>query len=200
LQLVILSSGSRDTTIVNHDVRVAEHIVGRLGGHTAEVCGLKWSPDGLQLASGGNDNLVNIWDVNNRDIETPLFSLNAHTAAVKALAWCPFQPNTLATGGGTADKTIRTWNTTTGACLTATHTSSQVSQLMWSTNYRELISAHGFNPVNAASKNMLTIWKYPSMTRVADLTGTVLPFFYILFFIFLCFILKHKSNFFIIRT
>ena len=27
-----------------------------------EVCGLKWSASGQQLASGGNDNLIHIWD------------------------------------------------------------------------------------------------------------------------------------------
>jgi WD40 repeat protein len=57
-----LSSGGRDSTIVHHDVRSARHKVGTLRGHTQEVCGLKWSPSGTQLASGGNDNLLNIWD------------------------------------------------------------------------------------------------------------------------------------------
>jgi cell division cycle protein 20 (cofactor of APC complex) len=50
----ILSSGSRDSMIFNHDVRVAQHHVGTLRGHTLEVCGLKWSHDGTELASGGN--------------------------------------------------------------------------------------------------------------------------------------------------
>ena len=27
-----------------------------------QVCGLRWSPWGTQLASGGNDNLLNVWD------------------------------------------------------------------------------------------------------------------------------------------
>lgn len=27
-----------------------------------QVCGLKWSPDGRFLASGGNDNMLNIWN------------------------------------------------------------------------------------------------------------------------------------------
>jgi len=31
---------------------VAEPKVGALYGHTQEVCGLKWSPSGNQLASG----------------------------------------------------------------------------------------------------------------------------------------------------
>mgnify|MGYP002832786725 CR=1 FL=1 len=58
----LLSSGGRDSQVVHHDVRVAEHKVGVLRGHTQEVCGLRWSPWGTQLASGGNDNLLNIWD------------------------------------------------------------------------------------------------------------------------------------------
>ncbi|KAJ3328507.1 ubiquitin-protein transferase activating protein [Kappamyces sp. JEL0680] len=58
----ILSSGARDGSIWNHDVRIANHKTAELLGHTAEVCGLAWRPDGALLASGGNDNLVQIWD------------------------------------------------------------------------------------------------------------------------------------------
>ena len=52
-----------------------------------EVCGLKWSHCGGQLASGGNDNILCIHDSNFR----LQHKINAHQAAVKALAWCPFQ-------------------------------------------------------------------------------------------------------------
>jgi cell division cycle protein 20 (cofactor of APC complex) len=31
-------------------------------GHTGEVCGLRWRKDGELLASGGNDDVVNVWD------------------------------------------------------------------------------------------------------------------------------------------
>lgn len=54
-------SGSRSGHIHHHDVRVADHHIGTLTAHAQEVCGLKWSPDGRYLASGGNDNLVCIW-------------------------------------------------------------------------------------------------------------------------------------------
>eukprot|EP00657_Telonema_sp_P-1_P009222 TRINITY_DN3413_c0_g1_i1.p1 TRINITY_DN3413_c0_g1~~TRINITY_DN3413_c0_g1_i1.p1 ORF type:complete len:115 (-),score=15.38 TRINITY_DN3413_c0_g1_i1:88-432(-) len=58
----VLSSGSRDSTIINHDVRVCEHRIATLRAHRQEVCGLAWCRDGQQLASGGNDNLLHIWD------------------------------------------------------------------------------------------------------------------------------------------
>lgn len=59
----ILSSGGRDSKIMNLDVRKPNPMVCSLQEHTQEVCGLKWSPDGKQLASGGNDNLVCVWDI-----------------------------------------------------------------------------------------------------------------------------------------
>jgi len=166
----ILSSGSRDSHIFHHDVRVQDHHISTLYGHSAEVCGLKWNFGHTLLASGGNDNIVNIWDIRNPRQRTnaltppPLFVL-PHTGAVKALAWCPFQHHLLATGGGTSDRMIRFWSSSTGSCLNSIDTKSQVCQLLWSTNYREIVSSHGY------SQNQLTIWRYPSMNKVAELEG-----------------------------
>lgn len=164
----VVCSGSRDGTIVNHDVRSRDHNVATLRGHSQEVCGLKWSSDGKHLASGGNDNLVNVWSTANGAPHTttdPLYAFNQHQAAVRALAWCPWQPNTLATGGGTADRCIKFWNVSNGQLLNSVDTKSQVCGLLFSQNYKELISAHGY--VN----NQLTIWKYPSMNKQIDLMG-----------------------------
>ena len=59
-----LYSGSKDTNILNHDVRIKNNIVMKLsGGHNKEICSLKWNLDFKYLASGGNDNLVCLWDV-----------------------------------------------------------------------------------------------------------------------------------------
>lgn len=49
--------------------------------------------------------------------------------------------------------------------MNAVDAKSQVCALLWSTNYKELISGHGF------ANNQLIIWKYPGMTKVAELTG-----------------------------
>lgn len=163
-----LSSGSRDSTIHHHDVRVRDHHTATLVGHTQEVCGLKWSPDGTQLASGGNDNLLCIWDnTTSTSLRTvkPRHTLSAHQAAVKALAWCPWQRGTLASGGGTADRTMKFWDTQSGSLLNSIDTGSQVTSLAWAPHDREILSSHGF------SQNQLTVWKYPSLARVKDLTG-----------------------------
>lgn len=153
----LLSSGARSGLIFNHDVRVAQHKVAELISHTSEVCGLEWRSDGAQLATGGNDNLVNIWDA--RSLAAPKFSKTNHRAAVKALSWCPWQLNLLATGGGSYDRHIHFWNTTTGARTNSIDTGSQVTSLQWSKHYREIVSSSGF------PDNSLSIWSYPTLVR-----------------------------------
>lgn len=121
----------------------------RCTGHRQEVCGLKWSGDSgpaANLASGGNDNKVCIWDLrgsrraagsrpgsaagglsdDGSPGDLPLWKFHEHTAAVKALAWDPHVSGVLATGGGTQDKHIRFWNTGNGSMLSELDTGSQV--------------------------------------------------------------------------
>ncbi|XP_068427178.1 cell division cycle protein 20 homolog isoform X1 [Clinocottus analis] len=162
----VLSSGSRSGHIHHHDVRVADHHIATLSGHAQEVCGLQWSPDGRYLASGGNDNMVHVWPrVQEGPAGQAVHSWSEHQGAVKALAWCQWQPNILASGGGTSDRHIRIWNVNSGSCITSHDTQSQISSLVFAPNYKELVSAHGY------AHNNVVIWKYPSLTRVAELNG-----------------------------
>jgi cell division cycle protein 20 (cofactor of APC complex) len=73
--------------------------------------------------------------------------------------------NVLASGGGTADRTIRIWNTALGTNLKTVDTGSQVCSIQWNSHQRELVSSHGF------SDNQLILWKYPTMTKVQEFTG-----------------------------
>ncbi|XP_030458774.1 cell division cycle 20.2, cofactor of APC complex-like isoform X1 [Syzygium oleosum] len=162
----ILTTGGMDCKITNNDIRIRSHIVGTYRGHRQEVCGLKWSPSGKQLASGGKDNLLYLWDRSRSSLNSGtqwLHRIEDHTAAVKALAWCPFQSNLLASGG--SDGSIKFWNTCTSACLNTVDTGSQVCALLWSMRERELLSSHGL------PENQLILWKYPSMGTMAELTG-----------------------------
>ncbi|KAK5134693.1 hypothetical protein LTR08_006208 [Meristemomyces frigidus] len=153
----LLSTGARSGLVYNHDVRIANHKVAELVSHTSEVCGLEWRADGAQLATGGNDNLVSIWDA--RSLNAPKFQKTNHKAAIKALAWCPWQSNLLATGGGSHDRNIHFWNTTSGARVNSIDTGSQVTSLRWSTSYKELVSSSGF------PDNSLSIWSYPTLVK-----------------------------------
>ncbi|ORY54834.1 WD40-repeat-containing domain protein [Pseudomassariella vexata] len=157
----LLSTGARSGLVYNHDVRIAEHKVAELVSHTSEVCGLEWRSDGAQLATGGNDNLVSIWDA--RSLAVPKFTKTNHKAAVKALAWCPWNANLLATGGGSYDRHIHFWNTTSGARVNSIDTGSQVTSLRWSTAYKEIVSSSGF------PDNSLSIWSYPTLVRNVEI-------------------------------
>ena len=161
----IISSGSKDFSIITRDIRCKnddENIIRKFYGHNQEVCGLKWSFDGIQLASGGNDNNLMIWNLHSNK---PLMSNSDHIAAVKAIAWSPHQHNILASGGGTADRTIRFWNTNSFEQISKIDTGSQVCNLVFSRTSNELVSTHGY------SLNQINIWKLPNMEKITTLNG-----------------------------
>ena len=161
----LISSGSKDFSIITRDIRCKnddENIIRKFYGHEQEVCGLKWSFDGSQLASGGNDNKLMIWNLHSN---RPLMCNSDHIAAVKAIAWSPHQHNILASGGGTADRTIRFWNTNSFEQISKIDTGSQVCNLVFSKTSNELVSTHGY------SLNQINIWKLPNMEKIATLNG-----------------------------
>ncbi|KAK1370443.1 Cell cycle switch protein CCS52a [Heracleum sosnowskyi] len=157
-----LSSGRNDGSILQHDIRAQENHVSKLSGHKSEVCALKWSYNDRELASGGNDNRIYVW---NQHSTQPVMKYCEHTAAVKAIAWSPHLYGLLASGGGTADKCIRFWNTTTNSHLRCINTGSQVCNLIWSKNVNELVSTHGYH------QNHILVWRYSTMSKLATLEG-----------------------------
>ncbi|KAG5457551.1 MAG: WD40-repeat-containing domain protein, partial [Olpidium bornovanus] len=96
----ILTTGSRDCTILQRDVRESRHFTMQLARHHGEVCGLKWGTG--MLASGGNDDRLIVWD--ERQTQKPLWRIRAHSSAIRAIDWSPHQANILATGGGRSDR------------------------------------------------------------------------------------------------
>ena len=71
----------------------------------------------------------------------------------------------MCSGGGTADRCIRFWNTLTCKPMHWVDTGSQVCNLAYSKNVNELVSTHGY------SKNEIIVWKQPTMKKLAVLTG-----------------------------
>lgn len=154
----ILSSGSRTGLIVNIDMRDNKEIT-KLKMHTQEVCGLKWNNTKRYLASGANDNTINIWQLGSN---SPRFSLSGHSSAVKALDWCPWRIDILASGGGSKDKTVKFWDIETGTCENSMEVSSQVCGLYFLSKYKEMITAHGY------SENNICLWKVSNFKKISS--------------------------------
>ena len=84
----------------------------RIVVHSQQICGLAWSGDGEQFATGGNDNVTCLFSTADvicnrgggvRSHEATALEGGekhrwAHGAAVKAIAFCPWQKSLLATG------------------------------------------------------------------------------------------------------
>ena len=153
----MLVVGGRDRQAIVYDHvnlnKVAEFA---FCGHHQEICGIKFSPDGLKIATGGNDNLLCIWDL--RNPSEPIVKYHEHSAAIKALSW--ISENKLLSGGGTADRNLKLWDTSTiksyndtsccegrssGSIFTL-QTSSQITKIVLSNQIPGLIYAsHGFS-------------------------------------------------------
>jgi WD40 repeat protein len=165
----LLSTGHKNGTIQHRDIRDKTRITDPYRypvGHSAagNVCGLKWSLDFKYLASGGNDDKLIVWD--HRLTRCPLYNFNNHhKAAVKAIAWSPHESRILASGGGTADHTVRIWDISNGTCKSITDANSQVAAMQWNRHRHELVTAHGF------PRHGITVWRYPSMKIEETLTG-----------------------------
>lgn len=87
-----------------------------------------------------------------------------HKACVKAISWCPNEPGMIATGGGTSDRTIKIWDSSSGTVYRSINTRSQVGGLHY-TKYGCLVSVHGF------SDNEAVVWNTKTFERRATLSG-----------------------------
>ena len=177
----ILSSGSKDRYIKNFDIRIKVPEISKIKKHKQEVCSLKYSIEGDLLASGGNDNMVYIWDI--RNLKNNIFNFlfnentnnpyeikpysinNLHQAAVKAMNWCPWKRHVLGTGGGSKDKSIKIYSCDCNKLIKNINTGSQVCSLIWNEKEKEIISSHGFN------KNQIIIWNYEKSKKICELKG-----------------------------
>jgi len=158
-----LCTGCDDGILLQRDIRGRKQFSSFIRAHGSRICSFKVSHDGRHLASGGNDNMVCIWDMGRSD--KPVHRFSEHTAAVKAMAWSPQRSGLLATGGGSTDRSLRFWNTNMGVSVGSLDTGSQICNLAWSLSTNELVTTHGY------SGNEIMVWKYPTLKKVAALTG-----------------------------
>ena len=153
-----LACGSLDQKVSLFDIRCKKSPEPSLESnnylhfHKHEVCGLSWSSDGEHLASGGNDNKVFVYSA--RNLCNPLLRINKHTAAVKALAWSPYQRDILCSGGGNNDKMIRVWSMSEAKEIDCFKNSSQICNMSFgpASNPWDIVVANGF------PNNDIVVW------------------------------------------
>jgi WD40 repeat protein len=88
-----------------------------------------------------------------------------HSAAVKAIAFAPWQASLLATGGGTNDKAIHFYHTRSGACLATINVFAQVTSLIWSETRREIAATFGYAQPDHPFR--IAVFAWPSCAQVA---------------------------------
>ena len=164
--------------------------------HDSPIVGLQWSTDGLYLASGDKNGIVHVWD---RRAGKSLLDISEttklrHRGSARALAWCPWKRDLLATGTTAPEGKIRIWSTSslsspTPVPLETIPLNTSVTSLHWSPHCKELLSTHGSsfspvlqsrNPNTSAPKltytktplvNSITVHQYPSCKRLMTLTN-----------------------------
>lgn len=88
----------------------------------------------------------------------------AHSAAVKAIAFAPWQPSLLATGGGSNDRSIHFYHTPSGARLATINVHAQVTSLIWSKTRREIAATFGYAQPEHPFR--IAVFAWPSCEQV----------------------------------
>ncbi|KAH9943867.1 WD40 repeat-like protein [Amylocystis lapponica] len=191
----VLAVGSSGGDVALYDTREPE-AVSRLTLHKVMVHGVRWSHDGNYLATGDQRGVVHFWDARaGKELtnERKKGSKMKHTAPVKALGWCPWKPDLLASGSTYPDGKIRIWSinstSSTSAPLHTISLNTSVTSLIWSPHCKELLSTHGTSwvpraastsalsssssanqarpqPVKSPLTNSLVVHAYPSLRRL----------------------------------
>jgi len=88
-----------------------------------------------------------------------------HGAAVKAIAFCPWRSGLVATSGGSNDKCIHFFHTSSGACLATISVAAQVTSLIWSTTRREIAATFGY--AQPEHPYRIAVFSWPECKQVA---------------------------------
>ena len=88
-------------------------------------------------------------------------------AAVKAIAFCPWQSGLLATGGGSNDRAIHFFHMWSGACLATIDVQAQVTSLIWSRTRREIAATFGY--AQPEHPYRIAVFSWPDCRQVVSI-------------------------------
>ncbi|KFY28683.1 hypothetical protein V491_00343 [Pseudogymnoascus sp. VKM F-3775] len=127
-----------------------------LASPLGSVRAVAFSPDGKQIASGSDDNTINLWDAKTGDLQK---TLTGHVGWVKAVA---FSPDGSQIASGSGDMTLKLWDARTGYLQKMlTNHSAPVEDIAFSPDGKQIASG---------SRDMtIKLWD----TRTGDLQKTL---------------------------
>ncbi len=137
----ILASGSEDKTVRLWDTQNYKKLA-TLRGHEGWITALAFSKDGKTLASGDASRVIKVWDIETKKVQA---SLTGHKNTINALTFAPVGSSRFSgcLASGSADGTIRFWNTDTSEELItfATAHNEWVKSVAFSENDTTLATA-----------------------------------------------------------
>jgi WD40 repeat protein/tRNA A-37 threonylcarbamoyl transferase component Bud32 len=127
-------------------------------GHRGPVYAVRYSPDGLLLATAAGDGVVRLWDVAQRSVVRMLASYDGR---VRGLAWAP-DGSALAAAG--EDWTIRIWDATSGLTIRVLRGHlGEVHSLAWTADGRRMASG--------SADKTVRLWDLAAITPPMALRG-----------------------------
>ena len=150
----------------------------KYSGHTGTVYAVAWSPDGRRIASGSDDNTVQVWDAMDG---YRLLTYRGHTAPVRGVAW---SPDSTRIASASQDGTVQVWDAANGRHrLAYRDQTAPLWAVAWSPSGACLASATGntsdeqlretVQVRNAATGQPLMSYPVPSSAGYADGTLSV---------------------------
>jgi WD40 repeat protein len=127
-------------------------------GHTDWVYSVAFSPDGKTLVSGGDDQVVCLWEVSSGKC---LNMFHGHTRGVYSVAFSP-DGKILASGGN--DQAVRLWDVSSGKLL---HTLQGSANAVWSV----VFSPDGKILASGSDDRTVCLWEVSSGKLLQTLSG-----------------------------
>ncbi len=127
-------------------------------GHAAAVRAVAWSPTGHQIASGGDDNQVHLWDARTGE---QVFTYGRHSDVVHSLAWSPDGKHI---ASASIDHSVRVWDATVGESIFVHRVSSSIpNALCWSPDGKRIALG--------SSDHTVQVWEVSSERKVFTYRG-----------------------------